>query len=664
MNPIQFPVRAFLAFIFFVSILPAEEEENILFSTKGKSPTYSKVKYDKYGNRKSISFVKVDEDSEHLVEMEGLAIAKIKFDEKTKTLKVKEYDIDQNLLFTNKVKILKDGYELLTFLGKKKNGKAVFKKILYDINGNKIEEEFLDENKKPNNNKNKISKIKYKYNSNGKKVLVEYFDTKGKYTEDPTGIAKYVYTYDARGNRLTSNFLGENEKPKENKEGIASESFTYDYTTSEKGKLILQESFDKKGLPKNNSKGISKTIYNYDSNGNKILTEFRDANGKLKEDPKGFAKYVFEYANDGSVKLEEEYGKDGKLKLDPADGIARTTSEIETKDNSIIKTTKFFDTEGKLKINEVLEVAIVKTTTTLSKEGKEIRTEYFDTDGKPKFSGENYAIMNQKYDPKGNQVLEEYFDGNNKPVNSRDGYAKYTATFKDKDMLSEEYFDINGKLIEGDDGFAKQIRSYNSSGKLVSIENFNSENQLIESNLGFAKMIVNYNTDGNKTEELYLNSKLGAVNNSEGISRVNYQYNKSCLSKTAKEEECYSLVQYYDSNSKPCENKKQISKTISLFDESGRVKSIQNFHADETRHSRHTYSYEFGNKREIAWELFKKNILSRAVYYIYLPNPGFNSKSILKVTLNRLYRPISIKLSKWNQKRLAFIWDSNKLHEF
>ncbi len=69
MNPIQFPVRAFLAFIFFVSILPAEEEENILFSTKGKSPTYSKVKYDKYGNRKSISFVKVDEDSEHLVEM-------------------------------------------------------------------------------------------------------------------------------------------------------------------------------------------------------------------------------------------------------------------------------------------------------------------------------------------------------------------------------------------------------------------------------------------------------------------------------------------------------------------------------------------------------------------------------------------------------------------
>ena len=65
--------------------------------------------------------------------------------------------------------------------------------------------------------------------------------------------------------------------------------------------------------------------------------------------------------------------------------------------------------------------------------------------------------MIQKYDPKGNQVLEEYFDGNNKPVNSRDSYAKYTATFKDKEMLSEEYFDISGKLIEGDDDLQSKL---------------------------------------------------------------------------------------------------------------------------------------------------------------------------------------------------------------
>jgi hypothetical protein len=43
------------AISFSFSFLLAEEEENILFSTKGKSPTYSKVKYDKYGKRKSIS---------------------------------------------------------------------------------------------------------------------------------------------------------------------------------------------------------------------------------------------------------------------------------------------------------------------------------------------------------------------------------------------------------------------------------------------------------------------------------------------------------------------------------------------------------------------------------------------------------------------------------
>ncbi|HNK59627.1 MAG TPA: hypothetical protein PLL86_25675, partial [Leptospiraceae bacterium] len=334
-----------------LSSIIAEEEENILFSIKGKSPIYSKVKYDKYGNRKSISFVRVEENSEHLVELEGLAIAKLKYDEKTKTFKVKEYDIDRNLLFTNKVKILKNGFELITFLGKKKNGKPIFKKITYDIDARKLQEEYLDENKKPNTNKNKIAKIKYKYNQSGKLLTTENFDTQGKYKEDANGIAKYVYTYDARGNKLTSSFFGENEKPKEGKDGYASESFTYDYTTSERGRLVLHETFDGKGQPKENTKGIAKTLHLYDKKGNKIATEFRDALGKLKEDGKGFAKYIFEYAENGNLVLEEQYGSDGKLKLDPADGIARITSESSMIGDTNTKTTRFFDTEGKLKVN-------------------------------------------------------------------------------------------------------------------------------------------------------------------------------------------------------------------------------------------------------------------------------------------------------------------------
>ena len=126
-NHLFFGILYLLSLLF--SPLFSQTEENILFSTKGKSPTFAKIKYDKYGNRKSISFVKVDEDSEHLVEMEGLAIAKAKYEEKSKTFKVKEYDIDKTLLFTNKVKIQKDGFELFTFLGKTKNKKALFKKI-------------------------------------------------------------------------------------------------------------------------------------------------------------------------------------------------------------------------------------------------------------------------------------------------------------------------------------------------------------------------------------------------------------------------------------------------------------------------------------------------------------------------------------------------------
>lgn len=634
-----------LLVISFHSVL-SQEEENILFSTKGKSPTYAKVKYDKYGKRKSISFVKVEENSEFLVEMEGLAISKAKYDEKAKTFKVKEYDIDKTLLFTNKVKLLKEGFELITFLGKTKNKKALFKKIQYDSSGNKIQEEYLDENKKPNANNHKISKIKYKYNSNGKRTFVENYDLNGKLKEDTSGVAKYVYTYDARGNRLTSHFFGANDKVKENKEGIASESFTYDYTTSERGKLILQESFDSKGNPKADSKGIAKYLYNYDKKGNRILAEFRDAKGKLKEDGKGFAKYIFEYDESGVVTLEEEYGSDGKLKLDPADGIARTITEIETKGNTTIKTTSFFGTDGNLKINEVLEVAIQKTTTTVSTEGKEIKTEYFDTEKKPKFCGENYASMFQKYDNYGNEILEEYFGLDGKPINSKDGYSKYTAIFNGKNLISEEYQTADGKLTEGDDGFARQVKTYSNDEKLISIENFDSENKYIESNLGYAKLVVNYNKEGNKIEEIHLNSKLENANNSEGIHKISYQYDKTCLSKSKKDDDCYSLIQYFDLNQKPTANKKQTAKVVTLYDELGRIKSIQSFFADETRQSRRIYSYEFGNKKEVAWETYKNNTLFRAVYNVYIHNSFSSSKPILKITLNKLNRPIGIKLMK------------------
>lgn len=88
---------------------------------------------------------------------------------------------------------------------------------------------------------------------------------------------------------------------------------------------------------------------------------------------KRFCKIYFEYSESGIVILEEEYGKDGNLKLDPADGIARSTTEIQTQGDTTFKTTKFFGTNGELKINEVLEVAIVKTTTKQSAEGKEIK---------------------------------------------------------------------------------------------------------------------------------------------------------------------------------------------------------------------------------------------------------------------------------------------------
>ena len=159
-------------------------------------------------------------------------------------------------------------------------------------------------------------------------------------------------------------------------------------------------------------------------------------------------------------------------------------------------------------------------------------------------------------------------------------------------------------------------------------------------------MNVIYNKDGNKIEEIYLNAKLENTNNSEGIHKTLYQYDKTCLSKTTKAEDCYSLIQYFDLNQKPTVNKKQISKTITQYDESGRIKSIQNFLADDTRSSRRIYSYELGNKKEIAWETYKNNILNRAVYNMYIYNPFSTSKPIVKITLNKLNRPIAIKLGK------------------
>lgn len=625
-------------FIYLILTLSFFSEENILLERKKDEPIFIKVKKNKSGVRNSLSFIQVDKDQESLSSMGELSTIKLKFNQGSTILKVKEYTIDKKLIFADKIERIKDGFSFFTFKGKNKKGKSIFQKISFDIHANPLEVQYLDENQKPTIDKNGISKILYTYNKQGKKISESYFDLLEKPREDKFGIAKYELKYDALGNVLTKKFFDEKNNLTESKNGFAIESNTYDYTSNINGKLVLKEFFDKDKKNKNDKTGIAKYIYTYDKNGNKISEIFKNDKDNFVEDKKGIAKRIWSYDAKGNILLEEEYGKDGKLKNDITDNVSRTITEYSSSNEVETKQIYFYDENEKLSINEVLGVAYIKITRTPIKNGYEILEEYFDADKKPCNSHDGYHIVLKNYDNLHNQIYEEYRNINQELIVSKDGYAKYKASFNGKLLLEEEYLNVDDKPIIGDEGYYKQIRKYNKENKLISIENFGLDKTLTNSELGFAKQINTYNKKGVKTSEEFFDENEKLVTNHEGFAKINFKYNEACL-KLKTEADCISSIEYLDKELKLIDPKKGNAKDEFFYDEKANLISHKEFNKKNEQIHQFEFSYINGFKKESAVEHFKNKALKRAVYYLYLVNP-FDSAKVLKISLNKLLRPV------------------------
>ncbi len=625
-------------FIYLILTFSLFSEENFLLDRKKDEPIFIKVKKNKSGVRNSLSFIQVDKDQETLSSMGELSTIKLKFNQGSTILKVKEYTIDKKLIFSDKIERIKEGFSFSTFKGKNKKGKAIFQKINFDVHANPLEIQYQDENKKSTIDKNGISKVLFSYNKLGKKISESYFDLLDKPKEDKFGIAKYEFKYDAFGNLLTKKFFDEKNTLTESKNGYAIESNSYDYTSNINGKLVLNEFFDKEKKAKNDKFGIAKYIYNYDKNGNKISEIFKNDKDNYVEDKKGIAKRIWSYDVKGNILLEEEYGKDGKLKNDLTDNVSRTITEYSSSNEVETKQIYFYDENEKPSINEVLGVAYIKITKTPMKNGYEILEEFFDVDKKPCNSLDGYHIVLKNYDNLNNQVYEEYRNVNQELIDSKDGYAKFRASFNGKLLVEESYFSVEDKSVIGDEGYSKQIRKYNNEKKLISIENFGVDNSLTNSELGYAKQINTFNKKGFKTSEEFFDENDKLTTNNEGFAKINFKYNEACL-KLKKEADCISLIEYLDKDLKLVDPKKGNAKDEFFYDDKANLILHKEFNKKNELIHQFEFSYINGFKKESAVEHFKNKALRKAVYYLYLVNP-FDSSKVLKISLNKLLRPI------------------------
>jgi hypothetical protein len=625
--------------LFLILTLGIYPEENIPISYKNKKVIYMKVKRATNLQRKAISFIEQDGNSETLSSLDGLSMIRLKAGKGDELLKVKEYSIDKKLIFTNKINKTENGFELYSFLGKNKKGKSIIQKVKYNQNAQILSIEYLDDSQKPIQGKNGFYKKEFTYHKSGKITSEKYFDLFEKLKEDKFGIAEIQNSYDTFGNLLSTKYFNSKQKLTENKNKVAEESYTYDFINNNEAKLVLKENFDREGNPKKDKNGIAKYVYKHNAQGNKILVEYRDEKSSLVEWNQ-FAKIKYDYDEKGRLILEEEYGSDGELKLDPSDSVAKITKEYKDSSSEEITITKFFDNKEKPCLNTTLGVHKIIQTKQKTKNGNFILEEYFDVDDKRKKSLEGYAILTKQFDLLENLIYEEYKDESEKLVISKDGYAKYTAKFQGKLLLQEEYLDLENKIIEGDEGYARQVLTYDKNNKLVKVENLDKDEKLVNSEFGYAKQYNTFNTNGYKIAEEYYDKEGKLVLNQNKFAKAVYYYDANCL-KQKKEEDCISKIDYFSEKLKPIANNQGIARIENIYDKNFTLIATSYYNEKLELKNRKEYRMINEKIKEVGIETYKNNKLHRAVYYNFIQNP-FKKDELIKISFNKFLRPIKM----------------------
>lgn len=409
--------------------------------------------------------------------------------------------------------------------------------------GRVVEQQYLDENGAPYQNKFDVRGQRYTYDESGHLIRTAYISPDGTPTNNEQGwmICEATYDqstgnetieqflnhfgnsvlndyglpgctlfYDKRGNRTQVHYLGS-----QSIQGIYGIKYTYD----NKGQVISYENYGQDGKPSADNNGVVRCNMKLDKKGNVLEWQVLDANGNPSSDTLGASKTVCVYEN-GALIRQSYFDTNGNPILCKSGYHIR---EMAYKDPFTESDRWYYGLNGELVIN--IE-GYAHATRFFDERGNFSRIEYYGLDGKLTLNKKGYAINTYQFDEVGNLTSQRYFDTQNQPCLTVNGFHEEALTFdRYGNALSSRYLDTKGNFVINERGFSSEVRTYDKWGNVTQNAFFGTKGEPIASKEGFHSRIATFIGRNMSTEIKFLdtNDQLVLVGD---YARATWRYGK------------------------------------------------------------------------------------------------------------------------------------------
>ncbi|MCB1157589.1 MAG: hypothetical protein KDK45_08815, partial [Leptospiraceae bacterium] len=589
------------------------------------------------------SITTFDQESKAIANRQGVFRTEYHYtSKKQEYLYTKFYDIENRLLRSS----IKYGWV------KKHDNKMNF---YGDLEGNPILREYYDNYMLTTNPSWKYARIVNKYDEKGNEILEAYYDENNKPVSDGN-YARKVCKYDKQGNEILREYYDANNRLVNTWVGYAKAVFKYD----KNGNTISKEYYKNSGEADKIT--YKRVVYQYDTEGNHVSTEYYDNKNKLiLNKSKGYARAVYQFDKKGKQILEEYYDQNNKMIFLKDEGYARMVKQFDEKGKQILEA--YYGSDNKLMNREGIIYGYAKKLNKYDNKGNKILEEYYDKDNKLIFvKNAGYAKKINQYDEKGNQTLEENYDENNKLSFRR--VSKYNHMGK---LILQENYGANNKFL------GRNVFQYDKMGNQILAEYYDANNELVNpAGYGYARRISKYDKKGNEILREYYdkNKKLTRTPYSGTITI--HRYDHSC--QDSLESIYYSPINNLEKEIKAKKETKTTLKNDVQKEKQGRtisklerkLRALKEQKETESKNcillseaydkngnlmeriERSAYSQLKTIEKTIKFATKTENqksqhLLKNAEYYLYFPNPkGSQGKNFIKLSLDKLYRPIKI----------------------
>ncbi|MEM7183359.1 MAG: caspase family protein, partial [Spirochaetota bacterium] len=326
----------------------------------------AKVLYDMQNKKLQLSFHSFRDNGE-IIPDDINNIHRLTYTYGNNSFIAQEFNVKEETNFVHGVRLLPDGsgWELrrvysddLSKTGnvrkakfaKDKKEKVYYQRLVYDLNGNPIVNEYIGsynetekevfkrDTLKPD--QEGIARVVQAFDLKSNKTLEEYYDRNRNLKPNKNKIARSVYAFDSIGNPILERYSDVKGRLARNEYGIAQTNYAYKYNTNPYGLLVLKENYDNREYLQEDKHGIARYLYFYDEKclqkkeaslenaRNKVcLKEVRFISREGKRNTlagmdakKGLAIQKYQYDEEGRLR-SESYFRSNKNPLDFKDGI-------------------------------------------------------------------------------------------------------------------------------------------------------------------------------------------------------------------------------------------------------------------------------------------------------------------------------------------------------